>query len=109
MRSARTAAVLAGLAVAVAACGNAPTTTQPTASSSASAGGGAKTLEGVKLEVAAKWTGDEQKNFEQVLKAFSDKTGAEVTYASTGEDTGAYLGPRIQGGSPPDVAILPQP
>ncbi|MDF2708626.1 MAG: extracellular solute-binding protein, partial [Nonomuraea muscovyensis] len=32
-----------------------------------------------------------------------------VTYASTGEDTGAYLGPRIQGGSPPDVAILPQP
>lgn len=109
MRSARAAAVLAGLAVAVAACGNAPTTTQPTTSSSAGTGGGAKTLEGVKLEVAAKWTGDEQKNFEQVLKAFSDKTGAVVTYASTGEDTGAYLGPRIQGGSPPDVAILPQP
>ncbi|MFI7445453.1 ABC transporter substrate-binding protein [Nonomuraea indica] len=109
MRSARAAAVLAGLAVAVAACGNAPTTTQPTTSSSAATGGGAKTLEGVKLEVAAKWTGDEQKNFEQVLKAFSEKTGAVVTYASTGEDTGAYLGPRIQGGSPPDVAILPQP
>ncbi|MFG3436254.1 ABC transporter substrate-binding protein [Nonomuraea sp. NPDC047897] len=110
MRSARAAAVLAGLAVAVAACGNAPTNTAPAATGSASsAGAGAKTLEGVKLEVAAKWTGDEQKNFEQVLKAFSDKTGAEVTYASTGEDTGAYLGPRIQGGSPPDVAILPQP
>jgi alpha-glucoside transport system substrate-binding protein len=44
-----------------------------------------------------------------VLKAFEKKTGAQVTYASTGEDTGAYLGPRIQGGSPPDVAILPQP
>ncbi|MFG1702856.1 ABC transporter substrate-binding protein [Nonomuraea sp. M3C6] len=108
MRKARAAAILAGLAVAVAACGNAPTTTQPTASGSASASAG-KTLEGVKLEVAAKWTGQEQKNFEQVLKAFSDKTGAQVTYASTGEDTGAYLGPRIQGGSPPDVAILPQP
>lgn len=109
MRTTRAAAVLAGLAVAVAACGNAPTTTEPTASGSAPATSGAKTLEGVKIEVAAKWTGDEQKNFEQVLKAFSDKTGAEVTYASTGEDTGAYLGPRIQGGSPPDVAILPQP
>ncbi|MFD1540395.1 ABC transporter substrate-binding protein [Nonomuraea guangzhouensis] len=110
MQKARAAAILAGLAVAVAACGNAPTTTQPAASSSASAtAGGGKTLQGVKLEVAAKWTGDEQKNFQKVLQAFMDKTGATVTYASTGEDTGAYLGPRIQGGSPPDVAILPQP
>ncbi|WP_188190591.1 ABC transporter substrate-binding protein [Nonomuraea sp. SYSU D8015] len=109
MRKVRAAAILAGLAVAVAACGNAPTTTPPTASESAPATGGAKTLQGVKLEVAAKWTGAEQKNFEQVLKAFSDKTGAQVTYASTGEDTGAYLGPRIQGNNPPDVAILPQP
>ncbi|MEU6720574.1 ABC transporter substrate-binding protein [Nonomuraea sp. NPDC046802] len=111
MRKARAAAILAGLAVAAAACGNAPTTTPADTSSSAPASdaGGGKTLQGVKLEVAAKWTGAEQKNFEQVLKAFSDKTGAEITYASTGEDTGAYLGPRIQGGSPPDVAILPQP
>ncbi|MEV0234262.1 ABC transporter substrate-binding protein [Nonomuraea sp. NPDC050786] len=110
MRKARAAVILAGLAVAVAACGNAPTTTTPTESGSASApAAGAKTLQGVKLEVAAKWTGAEQKNFEQVLKAFTEKTGAEVTYASTGEDTGAYLGPRIQGKNPPDVAILPQP
>ncbi|MEO3890147.1 ABC transporter substrate-binding protein [Nonomuraea sp. B5E05] len=109
MRRSRAAAILAGLAVAVAACGNAPTTTEPTASGSAPATGADKTLEGVTLEVAAKWTGAEQKNFEQVLKAFTDKTGAKVTYASTGEDTGAYLGPRIQGGNPPDVAILPQP
>jgi alpha-glucoside transport system substrate-binding protein len=111
MRKGRAAAILAGLAVAVAACGNAPTTTtEPTGSASAApTEAGTKSLEGVKLEVAAKWTGEEQKNFEQVLKAFTAKTGAEVTYASTGEDTGAYLGPRIQGGSPPDVAILPQP
>jgi len=108
MRKGSAAVILAGLAVAVAACGNAPTASQPSSSAPATEQG-AKSLAGVKLEVAAKWTGDEQKNFEQVLKAFSDKTGAEVTYASTGEDTGAYLGPRIQGGSPPDVAILPQP
>ncbi|GAA4060602.1 ABC transporter substrate-binding protein [Nonomuraea soli] len=106
MRKALTAA---GLAIALAACGNAPTTTPTQAGGSPSAAAGGKTLEGVKIEVAAKWTGEEQKNFEQVLKAFTDKTGAQVTYASTGEDTGAYLGPRIQGGSPPDVAILPQP
>ncbi|MFI6737943.1 ABC transporter substrate-binding protein [Nonomuraea sp. NPDC050451] len=112
MRNARAAAILAGLAVAVAACGNAPTTTSPSTDASGSASApaaGAKPLQGVKLEVAAKWTGDEQKNFQQVLKAFTEKTGAQVTYASTGEDTGAYLGPRIQGKNPPDVAILPQP
>lgn len=109
MRKGRAIAILAGLAVAVTACGgNASTTTQSSGEASPTQAA-AKTLEGVSLEVAAKWTGEEQKNFEQVLKAFSDKTGAKVTYASTGEDTGAYLGPRIQGGSPPDVAILPQP
>ncbi|WP_169950331.1 ABC transporter substrate-binding protein [Microbispora sp. H11081] len=97
---------------AAAACGSdsgSGTGSEPAAQGSASAAGGAKPLEGEKIEVAAKWTGDEQTNFEKVLKAFEEKTGAKVTYASTGEDTGAYLGPRIQGGNPPDVAILPQP
>ena len=28
---------------------------------------------------------------------------------STGDDIAAYLGPKIEGGKPPDVAILPQP
>jgi len=98
---------VAVLALAAAACGG-NTTPEP-----AQSGGGttaaAKPLDGVKIEVAAKWTGEEQANFEKVLKAFQAKTGATVTYASTGEDTGAYLGPRIEGGNPPDVAILPQP
>ncbi|GAA4595696.1 ABC transporter substrate-binding protein [Planotetraspora phitsanulokensis] len=98
---------VAVLALATAACGG-NSAIGPTQSSSGGAAA-AKPLSGVKIEVAAKWTGDEQGNFEKVLKAFQDKTGATVTYASTGEDTGAYLGPRIQGGNPPDVAILPQP
>lgn len=102
---------IALLALAAVACGGG-TGDEPAAQASASSGGdaaAAKPLEGVTIEVAAKWTGDEQTNFEQVLKAFQDKTGATITYASTGEDTGAYLGPRIQGGNPPDIAILPQP
>ncbi|GIH61042.1 ABC transporter substrate-binding protein [Microbispora siamensis] len=94
---------------AAAACGSDSGSTPAASGSASAAGGAAKPLEGVKVEVAAKWTGDEQANFEKVLKAFEEKTGAKVTYASTGEDTGAYLGPRIQGGNPPDVAILPQP
>ncbi|MFG1864771.1 ABC transporter substrate-binding protein [Microbispora bryophytorum] len=103
--------MVACLALAAAAACGSDSGGEPAApgSASAAAGGAAKALEGVNVEVAAKWTGDEQANFEKVLKAFEDKTGAKVTYASTGEDTGAYLGPRIQGGNPPDVAILPQP
>ncbi|GAA3154724.1 ABC transporter substrate-binding protein [Planomonospora alba] len=110
MRKAMAVAATAGLALALAACGGESTTTQPTGGATGAASPtGARPLEGVTIEVAAKWTGAEQANFQKVLDAFQAKTGAKVTYASTGEDTGAYLGPRIQAGSPPDVAILPQP
>ncbi|MFC4057394.1 ABC transporter substrate-binding protein [Planomonospora corallina] len=110
MRKAIAAVTTAGLALALAACGGESTPTQPTGGvTGAASPTGARSLEGVTIEVAAKWTGAEQANFQKVLDAFQAKTGAKVTYASTGEDTGAYLGPRIQAGSPPDVAILPQP
>jgi alpha-glucoside transport system substrate-binding protein len=106
MRRATAAAVAAGLAVAISACGG---DAQPGGEAGGTTEPAAKSLQGVTIEVAAKWTGEEQANFEKVLQAFEEKTGAKVTYASTGEDTGAYLGPRIQGGNPPDIAILPQP
>ncbi|WP_019633882.1 ABC transporter substrate-binding protein [Actinomadura atramentaria] len=70
---------------------------------------GGTELKGVKIEVAAKWTGPEEQNFRKVLAQFEKQTGATVTYASTGEDTDAYLGPRLEAKTPPDVAILPQP
>lgn len=66
-------------------------------------------LDGVQLKVAGKWTGVEQENFEEVLAAFEEETGATIAYEPTGEDTGAYLGPKIEAGEPPDVAMLPQP
>lgn len=53
-------------------------------------------LKGTTIEVAAKWTGPEETNFRKVLQAFEKKTGAKVNYASTGENTDAYLGPRIE-------------
>jgi hypothetical protein len=61
------------------------------------------------VNVAAVWTGTEQENFEAVLDAFTEATGIETTYKSTGDDVGAYLGTQIEGGNPPDVAMLPQP
>ena len=75
----------------------------------AGGGGGDGALEGESLEVAAVWTGTEQENFEKVLAAFEEETGADVTYRSTGDDIATVLGTRIEGGDPPDVAILPQP
>jgi ABC-type glycerol-3-phosphate transport system substrate-binding protein len=97
-------AVTAGLLVAASACGG----SDPKPSSDASSAG-SQELKGVTVEVAAKWTGPEQASFEKVLSAFEKQTGAKVNYASTGENTDAYLGPRIQAKQPPDIAVLPQP
>ncbi len=69
----------------------------------------AQSLEGEQIEVAAVWTGAEQKNFKRVLDAFTKQTGVDVTFTSTGDDISSVLEPRIAGGDAPDVAILPQP
>lgn len=102
----RTAAVSAGLLMVAVGCGGG---NDDTSAPQSSGGGGGQQLKGQTIEVAAKWTGPEQTNFQQVLSAFEKKTGAKVTYASTGENTDAYLGPRIEANQPPDIAILPQP
>jgi ABC-type glycerol-3-phosphate transport system substrate-binding protein len=52
---------------------------------------------------------DEQPSFEAVLQSFEDQTGATVTFTSTGDDIATVVGTRIEGGDPPDVALLPQP
>lgn len=66
-------------------------------------------LSGVTLNVAADWSGSEQANFESVLKQFSDDTGATVNYTSYGSDVATTLNTKIEGGDPPDVAVIPQP
>jgi alpha-glucoside transport system substrate-binding protein len=72
-------------------------------------GEGADDLSGQSIDVVAVWSGDEADNFEQVIQAFEAETGVEVNYRSTGDDIAAVLGTAIEGGQPPDVAILPQP
>src|SRR5690606_3360973 len=66
-------------------------------------------LTGTTLNVAAAWSSAEQENFEQVLAAFEDATGATVNYTSFGDQAATTLGTQIEGGNPPDVAVLPQP
>jgi alpha-glucoside transport system substrate-binding protein len=79
------------------------------AGAQATLAGGGKPLDGERVEVAAVWTGGEQKNFQKVLDAFEKQTGASVRFTSTGDDIAPVLEPRIAGGNPPDVAVLPQP
>jgi len=103
-RTTRITAGAAALAMLMAGCGG---------GDDAGGGGGdapeAGSLEGESVEVAAVWTGAEQEAMEAVLAAFSEQTGAEVTFTSTGDDIATVLGTRIAGGDAPDVAILPQP
>ncbi|MFZ4188487.1 ABC transporter substrate-binding protein [Streptomyces pseudogriseolus] len=66
-------------------------------------------LDGQSLEVAAVWTGAEQKNFKAVLAEFEKRTGAKVTFVPAQDPIINFLGSKIAGGAPPDVAMLPQP
>ncbi|MET7475459.1 ABC transporter substrate-binding protein [Streptomyces sp. NPDC005648] len=65
-------------------------------------------LNGQTLEVAAVWTGAEQANFMKVMDEFKKRTGAKINFVPTGNNTSTFLGTKIQGGKPPDVAFLPQ-
>lgn len=75
-------------------------------------GGGDESLgdfEGETLTVAAAWSGAEQENFEAVLKEFSDRTGAQVDYTSFGDNGPTYIQGQLEGGTPPNVAVIGQP
>ncbi|GAA4074116.1 ABC transporter substrate-binding protein [Streptomyces shaanxiensis] len=66
-------------------------------------------LNGESLEVAAVWTGAEQANFKQVLAEFEKRTGAKVTFVPAQDPIINFLGSKVAGGQPPDIAMLPQP
>jgi alpha-glucoside transport system substrate-binding protein len=70
---------------------------------------GSGELAGQSLEVAAVWSDEEQSAFERVLDRFEELTGATVSYTSAGDEIPTLLQTRIAGGSPPNIAVLPQP
>jgi alpha-glucoside transport system substrate-binding protein len=73
-----------------------------------SAGGGDKALGGQTVTVAGVWSGSEQKNFQKVLDAFAEKTGAKTQFVSTGDNVSTVVGSKIEGGNAPDVVMVPQ-
>ncbi|MEU0076050.1 ABC transporter substrate-binding protein [Streptomyces sp. NPDC006332] len=73
-----------------------------------SAAGGDKALSGQTVTVAGVWSGSEQKNFQKVLDAFGEKTGATTQFVSTGDNVSTVVGSKIEGGNAPDVVMVPQ-
>jgi len=59
------------------------------------------------IVVTSLWGGTEQEAFEAVLAAFTEETGIEAEYEANRTDYETVLRTRIQGGNPPDVAIIP--
>ncbi|MFD5473306.1 ABC transporter substrate-binding protein [Streptomyces sp. NPDC127105] len=114
-RAARTAAAVAAgaLALSLTACGGGSDDKKSGDDQSMGTKPGAAVtlpkLDGATLEVAAVWTGGEQKNFKQVLAEFEKRTGAKVTFVPAQDPIVNFLGSKIAGGRPPDVALLPQP
>lgn len=73
-----------------------------------SAGAGSKEFAGQAITVAGVWSGSEQENFQKVLDAFTDKTGAKTQFVSTGDNVSTVIGSKIEGGKAPDVVMVPQ-
>jgi alpha-glucoside transport system substrate-binding protein len=76
------------------------------ASGGASGGGGAETGDG-EIIVTSLWGGAEESAFQAVLDAFEESSGIHAEYEANRTDYATVLRTRIQGGNPPDVAIIP--
>jgi alpha-glucoside transport system substrate-binding protein len=62
------------------------------------------------VSVMAVWTGAEQDSFQAVIDAFNETyPDVTVNYNSAGDQLPTVLGTAVEGGNPPDVAVVPQP
>lgn len=60
------------------------------------------------VSVLGVWGGSELDSFRAMVKPFETRTGITVQYEGT-RDLNAVLTTRVQGGHPPDLAVLPGP
>ena len=65
-------------------------------------------LKGQTLTIFGPWRGDDEKLVQSVLDYFRTATGADVKYSSS-ENYEQQIVIDTQAGSPPDIAVLPQP
>ncbi|TMV93682.1 carbohydrate ABC transporter substrate-binding protein [Thioclava sp. BHET1] len=65
-------------------------------------------LSGQTLTITGPWTGDDKKLFESVLAYFEKATGAKVNYSGS-ESFENDIVIAAKGGTPPNIAVFPQP
>lgn len=62
------------------------------------------------VSISAVWSGDEQSKFQMVLDGFKEQyPDVNVQYNSAGDQLPTVLATAVQGGNPPDLAVVPQP
>lgn len=87
---------------------NAGNSTPPGAGSSSSSSG--VDLSGTSFTILGQWTGAEQKAFQAVIDKFDQETGAKGQYtAAAGGNEAGVLATKVNGGTPPDIAMLALP
>jgi spermidine/putrescine-binding protein len=64
---------------------------------------------GGSVTIWAEWTSTEQQDFKAVLQPFEDSTGITVQYTGKGSNMDTALDAAVAGGSPPAVALVPDP
>jgi alpha-glucoside transport system substrate-binding protein len=71
--------------------------------------GADKPYNGLKVSFQTQWIGGEGEGFAAAIKDFATVTGIAVQIDSIGSSHETVLKTRIDGGSPPDMAVLAQP
>jgi ABC-type glycerol-3-phosphate transport system substrate-binding protein len=62
------------------------------------------------ISIMAVWTGPEQERFQAVLDGFKEQQpDVTVNYTPAGDQLPTQLSTAVEGGNPPDLAVLPQP
>ncbi|MGH3649299.1 MAG: ABC transporter substrate-binding protein [Acidimicrobiia bacterium] len=97
--------VISVLSLVVAACGDG----EGTDTTDAPAGTEAPTGEPIEVMWIRGEDHPEGIAFIEVLAGFTEATGIEVDYNGVGDDLPTILGTRVEGGDPPDIAVLAQP
>jgi alpha-glucoside transport system substrate-binding protein len=62
------------------------------------------------VSVVSTWSGPEQASFEEVIAGFNEQyPDVDVSYDSAGDALPTVLSTAVEGGNPPDVAVVAQP
>ncbi len=108
MRKFRILAPALSLVLVLAACSAGDDPGSSGADPGSSGGTGADVEEGDgSIIVTSLWGGAEEEAFQAVLDAFEEESGITAEYEPNRTDYATVLRTRIQGGEPPDVAIIP--